>query len=54
MALPIPAEEAIKDVWKNGFGMSDAQINGYLKAIAKASFMAGTGARLTDDTQEKK
>jgi hypothetical protein len=49
-ALPIPAQEAAREVWKHGFGMSDEQIQGQLKALATISIMAATGARLTDDT----
>lgn len=47
--LPIPAQEAVKDVWKYGLGMSDKQIEEYMKAFAKTSFMAETGARVYQD-----
>lgn len=49
--LPIPAEEAVRDVWSKGLGMSDDQMLSYGKAFAKAMFMAGTGARTTEDRQ---
>lgn len=54
-ALPIPAQEAMHDVWKNGFHMNDKQISDADKIMATASvvseilFMMGTGARITDD-----
>ena len=47
--LPIPAEEAMREVWKNGLGMSEEQIKSTEKAIAIISIMAATGARVSDD-----
>jgi hypothetical protein len=47
--LPIPAEEAAREVWKNGLGMSDEQVKGMRKAMATIAVMSATGARLTDD-----
>ena len=52
--LPIPAEEAVKDVWKKGLGMSDDQVKSYGKAFAKALFMGATGARLNEDYNKPK
>jgi hypothetical protein len=51
---PIPAEEAMRDVWKNGLGMTPEQIASASKAMATLAVMSGTGARLTDDVQPKK
>lgn len=51
---PIPISEGIHEVWGQGLGMSDAQIDHYLKAWAIISIMAGTGARVTEDYQLKK
>lgn len=47
--LPIPAEEAAREVWKSGLGMSEEQIQQQLKALATISIMAATGGRLTED-----
>lgn len=51
--LPIPGEEAAKEVWKNGLGMSAEQMDQALKAAASIAVMAATGARLTDDWPAK-
>lgn len=51
-ALPIPAEEAAREVWKNGLGMSGDQIKQASKALATLSVMAATGARVEDDTDK--
>jgi hypothetical protein len=51
---PIPAEEAMRDVWKNGLGMTPEQIASASKAMATLAVMSGTGARLTDDVQPTK
>lgn len=48
-AAPIPAQEALKEVWKHGLGMSDEQMKSTLKALTIISFDAATGGRLTDD-----
>jgi hypothetical protein len=48
-ALPIPAEEAIKEVWKTGFGMTPEQIRQAQKALATVAVMTATGARLNED-----
>jgi hypothetical protein len=53
-ALPIPIEESLKDVWKNGFGMSGEQIKSYGDGFIKAMLMAGTGGRMKDDWDVKK
>lgn len=50
--LPIPAEDAVREVWKNQ-GMSESQINTYLKAIAVGAVVGGTGARVTDQIPER-
>lgn len=47
-ALPIPAEEAMKEVWKYQ-GMPDPQMKEAMQAIATFSIMMGTGGRLTKD-----
>jgi len=47
--LPIPAEEAVREVWKNGLGMSPDQIKQMRKAMATIAIMGATGARLSDD-----
>lgn len=46
---PIPISEGIREVWGQGLGMSDKQIEHYLRAWATISVMAGTGARVTPD-----
>ena len=51
--LPIPAEEAVKEVWKSGLGMNPEQVSSMRKALATIAVMAATGARLTDDVQPK-
>lgn len=48
-ALPIPFQEAVREVWKKGFGMSDEQISDMFKAMAIISFMGGTGGRIAED-----
>lgn len=48
-ALPIPAEEAAREVWKTGLGMTPEQVSEARKALATISVMAATGARLNDD-----
>lgn len=52
--LPIPAEEAAREVWRNGLGMSDEQIKAARKALATIAVMSATGARLVDDVGPKK
>jgi hypothetical protein len=49
--LPIPAEEAAREVWKTGMGMSDEQVASMRKALATIAIMAATGGRLTDDVR---
>jgi hypothetical protein len=49
--LPIPAEEAAREVWGKGMGMNAEQIKSARKAMATIAIMSGTGARLTDDVQ---
>lgn len=48
---PIPVEEAIKEVWGQGMGMSPDQIKKYRKAFITWSFMSGTGGRMTEDPE---
>jgi len=51
-ALPIPAAEAMHDVWREGLGMTDSQISlmdMWMPAIAKATAMGVTGARISKD-----
>lgn len=49
--LPIPAEEAAREVWKTGLGMSPEEIKAMRQAMATIAIMAGTGARLTTDVR---
>lgn len=46
---PIPISEGIREVWKDGLGMSDKQINSYINAFGVSLLMAGTGTRVTQD-----
>jgi len=50
---PIPAEEAMREVWKTGLGMTDEQVSQMRKAMATIAVMGATGARLTDDVPRK-
>lgn len=52
--LPIPAEEAAREVWKSGLGMSDEQVKSARKALATIAVMSATGARLVDDVEAGK
>jgi hypothetical protein len=52
--LPIWANEVVTDVWRHGFGMSEAQIKAMGKALLATAVQAGTGGRLSEDTQPKK
>lgn len=47
----IPAEEAIREVFKTGWGMDEEHVKGYMKALAIIAFDAATGGRLTDDPE---
>ena len=49
--MPIPAEEAAREVWKTGLGMSPEEIKAMRQAMATIAIMAGTGARLTTDVR---
>lgn len=51
--LPIPAEEAVREVWQHGLGMKPEQVTAARKALATIAIMAATGARLADDVQPK-
>jgi hypothetical protein len=46
--LPIPAQEAVTEVWKHQ-GMNDHQVKVWTEALIKAAAMGGTGARVTED-----
>src|SRR5208283_1016029 len=50
---PIPVEEALREVWQQGLGMSPEQIKAMRKAMATVAVMGATGARLTDDVPSK-
>ena len=50
---PIPAEEAVKEVWRSQ-GMSEDEINRYLRALTIGGTMAATGARVSEDTRQGK
>jgi hypothetical protein len=52
-ALPIPAEEAAREVFK-GFQMDEEHQKTYLKALATIGLMAGTGGRVSEDWTLKK
>lgn len=52
--LPIPFEEAAKEVWKTGLGASPEQVAELLKAFATLAVMSGTGSRFTEDTHTLK
>lgn len=51
---PIFASESVKEVWRNGFGMSDRQQAAAFKAFVMAGVMGGTGGRVSDDYYAKK
>lgn len=53
-ALPIPFEEAAREVWKHGMGMTDEQVASMRKAMATIAVMGATGARLVDDVTADK
>ncbi len=53
-ASPIPFQEGLREVWKNGWGMSDKQIDGFLKALEISGIMGATGARVSEDWETKK
>ncbi len=50
---PIPAQEAMKEVWRTGMGMSPDQVKQMMKAMSTIAVMGATGARLTDDTESQ-
>lgn len=47
--LPIPFQEAAKEVWHYGLGATPEQQNGVIKGAIIAFLMGGTGARLSED-----
>lgn len=51
--LPIPIEEATREVWQHGLGMSPNQIKHMRKAMATIAVMSATGGRLVEDTSVK-
>jgi hypothetical protein len=52
-ASPIPFQEAEREIWRNGFGLSDKQIKSMLQAAGTTAVMMGTGGRLTQDLQPR-
>lgn len=46
---PIPVQEAVGEIWKSQ-GMAENQVSTYLRALAIAGVVGGTGARVTEDT----
>jgi len=52
--LPIPAEEAVREVWRTGMGMNPKQVEQMRKAMATITLMMATGARVTEDIPYKK
>lgn len=53
-ASPIPLEEAEREVWRTGMGLSPAQQKQLVKAMGTTIVMMATGGRLTEDIQSKK
>lgn len=53
-ALPIPFQEAAKEVWHYGFGLNEKQQESYLKSFVIIMLMAGTGGRLAEDWNKNK
>lgn len=51
---PIPFQEAIREVWGKGLGMSDEDMRRYAKAMGVIAFQAGTGGRLSEDYNLRK
>jgi hypothetical protein len=51
---PIPLEEGQKDVWRNGFHLTEDGMKTLAKAAGTTIVMMGTGGRLTEDIQPKK
>lgn len=51
---PIPVSEGLREVWKDGLGMSDEQINSYIKAFGVSLAMSGSGTRITQDKRIEK
>lgn len=49
---PIPAEEAIKEVW-TAQGMKESEQKAYLKALLTGILAGSTGARVTTDTRQE-
>jgi hypothetical protein len=47
--LPIPLEEAMREVWGKQYGMNEETMQTMLKTMATIAVMAGTGGRLVDD-----
>jgi hypothetical protein len=52
--LPIPFEEAAREVWQHGLGMSPSQIEHARKALATIAIMGATGGRLTEDPEARR
>ncbi len=51
--LPIPLEEAAREVFKDGFHMDKEGMKTMAKAAGTTIVMAGTGGRLTEDNQPR-
>jgi len=47
--LPIPFQEGAREVWRNGLGMSDKQIEQAMKALLVTAAMGMTGGRFSED-----
>jgi hypothetical protein len=47
--LPIPFEEAAREVWQHGLGMTPDQVSHMRKALATIAIMGATGSRVTED-----
>jgi hypothetical protein len=50
--LPIPAQEAAKEVWHYGLGTTPEQQKALVKAFTIITLMAGTGGRIQEDWPE--
>jgi len=51
---PIPVQEALKEVWHSGLGMTPEQVKSASKAMATIAVMGATGGRLTGDYEIQK
>lgn len=53
-SLPIPGQEAMREVWGRGMGMTDKQMEHWMKAWAIVTFMSATGGRMAEDYDVQK